>query len=136
VRRYVVRTYYIASCNDCTANDGIPTLKRVETINGTRRITALAEGIENLQVEYGVDADADGHPDEFISASQINGVPATRVWNNVVATRFHVLSRNTEPTAGYTDPRTYQLGPVTVVPANAYKHTLMTQTVRLVNVAG
>lgn len=138
-RRYSVRTYYVASCNDCVAGDGIPTLKRVEMINGELRTTSLAEGIENLQVEYGIDTTAslDGRPDEFVTAAQVNGV-APRVWGNVVATRVHLLSRNTEPTGGYTDPRTYQLGQVTVVPANAaadapYKRTLMTETVRLFN---
>lgn len=140
VRRYSVRTYYVASCNDCTANDGIPTLKRVELVNGELRTTALAEGIENLQFEYGVDTSAtpDGRPKEFITASQMTGTPVARVWHNVVATRVHLLSRNTEPTAGYSDPRTYQLGQVTVVPGSSaatapYKRTLMTETVRMFN---
>jgi type IV pilus assembly protein PilW len=34
VRRLTQRIYYIASCNDCAAADGIPTLKRVEMIGG------------------------------------------------------------------------------------------------------
>ena len=138
VRRYVVRTYYIASCNDCVANDGVPTLKRVELVNGELRTTAIADGIENLQIEYGVDTDVtmDGHPDVFVAASAFTGAPGAPVWRNVVAARMHLLSRNTEKSAGYSDPRTYQLGPVTVVPdtaSAAYKRTLMTETVRLFN---
>jgi len=139
VRRYVTRTYYIASCDDCNANDGIPTLKRVELIDGALRTTAIAEGVENMQLEYGVDttAPADGNPDEYVTAAQVNGTPAARVWANVVSVRVHMLSRNTETTPGYTDPRTYQLGQVTVVPSTSvasYKRTLMTETVRLPNV--
>lgn len=142
VRRYVTRTYYVARCNDCAANDGIPTLKRVELVNGELRTTAVAEGIENLQIEYGVDTDvpADGAPNVFVPAADIDGNPVTHVWTNVMAVRVHLLSRNTEPSAGYTDPRTYAMGAVSVTPATvspaaaAYKRTLMTETVRLVNV--
>jgi type IV pilus assembly protein PilW len=140
VRRYIVRTYYIASCNECEPSDGIPTLKRVEMINGALRTTALAEGIENLQIEYGIDSTAsmDGRPDEFITAAEVDGTPVARAWQNVVSARVHMLSRNTEKTGGYADPRTYRMGQVTVVPANSsatapYKRTLMTETVRLVN---
>jgi type IV pilus assembly protein PilW len=59
----------------------------------------------------------------------------------VVAARIHLLSRNTEPSGGYSDPRTYRMGAVSVTPAAvspaaaAYRRTLMTETVRLSNVA-
>lgn len=136
VRRYVQRTYYVADCNDCAAGDGIPTLKRIELIDGALRVTSLAEGIENLQLEYGVDTNGDGRPDQFVLAAGITGV-APLLWQNVVATRIHVLARNTQRSPGYTDPRTYVLGPaVSVAPADDFKRTLSTTTVRLVNVGG
>jgi len=50
--------------------------------------------------------------------------------------RIHLLARNTQPTPGYTDPRTYVLGGVVVAPADGYKRTMMTTTVRLNNVGG
>lgn len=138
VRRYVTRTYYIASCNDCNPSDGIPTLKRIEFVDGSLRTTAVAEGIENLQIEYGLDSDVtlDGRPDQYVTAGAITGV-APLVWPNVVSARIHLLSRNTERSGGYADARTYQLGQVTIVPdatAAAFKRTLMTETVRLFNV--
>lgn len=139
VWRYMPSLYYVASCNDCAANDGIPTLKRVQLVDGALRTVALAEGVENLQVEYGIDRDNDGRPDVFARADAIGTAtsPVTDVWNNVIAVRLHLLTRNAEPTAGYTDPRTYQLGEgVTLTPADAYKRTLTSTTVRLVNVAG
>jgi len=142
VRRYVSRTYFVARCNDCARGDGIPTLKRVEFIDGALRTTSIAEGIENLQLEYGLDtsATADGQADEFVAADEIDGTPAARAWPNVVAARIHLLSRNLEPSAGHQDARTYQLGRVTVTPATvstataSYKRTLLTETVRLLNV--
>ena len=137
VRRYVSRTYYVASCNECAdGGDGIPTLKRVELVNGQLRTTSVAEGVENLQVEYGIDTDGDGRPNGFSVATAVTGV-APLLWRNVVSTRLHVLVRNTQSTPGYVDPRTYALGPaVSVTPTDGFKRTLMTSTVRLVNVGG
>ena len=139
LRRLSQRTYYISTCNDCDTNDGIPTLKRVEMIDGALRRTSIAEGVENLQVEYGLDIDDDGVPNTFatLGSGAINGV-APNVWQNVVAVRLHLLIRNTNTSAGYTDTRTYSLGPDVTIPAPAdgFKRTLLTSTVRLRNVGG
>lgn len=137
VRRLLQRTYFVATCNDCVAGDGIPTLKRVEMVDGALRTTAIAEGVENLQVEYGLDTDDDGRPDDFVTVDGVDGVGDNR-WDNVVAVRLHLLTRNTQATPGYTDTRTYQLGPDVSVaaPNDGFKRTLMTSTVRLYNVGG
>lgn len=139
VRRLSQRTYFIATCNDCAANDGIPTLKRVEMVNGALRVTSIAEGVENLQVEYGVDTDDDGTPNTFatVGSGVVSGV-APNVWQNVVSVRLHLLIRSSRASAGYTDTRTYRLGPDVEVaePADGFKRTLLTSTVRLRNVAG
>jgi type IV pilus assembly protein PilW len=138
LRRLLQRTYYVADCNDCVNNDGIPTLKRVELIEGRLRTTAIAEGVENLQFEFGVDAVAprDGVPDAWFTA---NAVPADE-WRHIVSVRMHVLTRSTQPTQGHVETRTYQLGPgVTLAPAalaDGFKRTLLTTTVRLNNVGG
>lgn len=139
VRRFVQRTYYVASCNACVSEHEPPTLKRLELINGEWHTTSLAEGIENLQIEYGVDSDDDGTPDEFIAAKDM--VAAPRVWENVVSARLHLLARNTKETPGYEDPRSYVLPPrypadAPYQPKNGYKRSLMSATVRLVNVGG
>jgi type IV pilus assembly protein PilW len=137
IRRLMQRTYFVASCNDCAAGDGIPTLKRVEMIDGALRTTSIAEGVENLQVEYGLDTDGDGQPDNFVTVGGVDGAGGN-VWENVVSVRLHLLTRNTQATPGYADVRTYQLGPDVSVaaPADGFKRTLMTTTVRLYNVGG
>ena len=137
LRRLTQRTYYIASCNDCGANDGIPTLKRVEMINGALRTMSVAEGVENLQVEYGLDTNDDGVADNFVTTAGVTGV-APNLWQNVVAARLHLLTRSTQTTPGFSDTRTYQLGPgeQVITPADGFKRTLMTTTVRLHNVGG
>ena len=131
VRRLLQRTYYVATCNDCANNDGIPTLKRFEVINGNQLTTSVAEGVENLQFEFGVDTSGDGVPDATFTAG---AVPAAD-WQNVVSVRMHVLTRSERPSPGHADARTYQLGPnVALTPADGFKRTLFATTVRLNNV--
>ena len=52
LRRIIYRTYYIASCNNCSPSDGIPTLKVIEN-GGTAR--SIAPNVEDMHVEYGLD---------------------------------------------------------------------------------
>jgi type IV pilus assembly protein PilW len=94
----------------------------------------LIEGIEALRFEYGIDADGDGSPDNYLSAP-----PTTLVQlANIVAVKVHVLARNLEATPGYTHNKTYQLGNTTVItPANdGFKRHVFSTTVRLVNPSG
>ncbi|MBA2350653.1 MAG: PilW family protein [Burkholderiales bacterium] len=158
IRKYHVHVYFIAPCSapngggtSCTgAGDDngrpIPTLKRLElTSDGANtlfRIVPLVEGIENLQLEYGLDVTpaasptnptglpGDGAPDDAYLAS-----PADADWGNVVAARVFLLARNTESTAGYTDAKSYQLGTTTApaVPGGNFKRHAYTAEVRLVN---
>jgi type IV pilus assembly protein PilW len=136
LRRFEVRSYYVASCSDCSAGDTLPTLKRAELVDGAIRLTPIAEGIEKLAFEYGIDSDGDGRPDEFIDTSLVNGTPVTRAWQNVVSVRITLLARARNATAGYVDPRTYTIAGVDYAPADGYKRVLLTSTVRLVNVGG
>jgi len=131
VRRLLQRTYYVATCNDCVNNDGIPTLKRVEMIDGALRTASIAEGVENLQFEFGVDTSGDGVPDTTLTTGALTAAD----WPNVVSVRMHVLTRSERPSPGHTETRTYQLGPnVALTPADAFKRTLFATTVRLNNV--
>lgn len=117
VRRYLTRIYFVSSCNNygsgqdrcnATADSGapIPTLKMVEFIDGQQTLVPLVEGIEDLQFDFGLDnAGSDGSPDAYSTD------PATTAdWRNVVVVRVNLLARNTEPTAGYVDTKTYTLG--------------------------
>ena len=109
VRQYVSRLYYIASCDDC-GNDSIPTLKRVDFVNGATQVTPIAEGVQELQFEYGFDTNGDGAPDVFLTGLDgVVGSPSN-TWANVTAVRIWMMSRTTEATQGYTDTKTYSLG--------------------------
>lgn len=140
VRRYLTYIYYIAA-ND-RAGDGVPTLKRTEVgASGTALATstvALVNGIENLQLEYGLDTGNDGIADSFTAA------PASvAAWRQVVSVKLNLLARNIERTAGHSDGRTYVLGldaagdPVQAGPMeDAYKRHVFQSLVALPNPAG
>ena len=143
VRQYEVHIYFVAPCSVpngggsvCTgaSDDGgspIPTLKRLElTANNTMTVVPLVEGIENLQVDYGIDTDGDGVPNgAYVTA------PATVTdWANVVAVRVNVLARNLETTGGFTDTKVYDMGVAgTLSPGGAYKRHVYNAVIRVVN---
>ena len=134
VHQYRVHIYFIA--NNYKTGDGIPTLKRAELGVSSFSVVPLVEGIENLQVEYGVDnlTTPTGTPASFTSS------PASdQAMRNAVAARLHLLARSTTPSLGQADAKTYALGPgVTYTPSGAdaaYKRHLYEATVRINNTA-
>jgi type IV pilus assembly protein PilW len=152
LRKYIVRTYYISSCNVCAGPgaDTTPTLKVAELGGGAITITPLAEGVQDLEVDYGIDVDNNGSADCYVanpgadnSATCAGWAAATgwtallQNWGNVVTARVHVLARNTEP-SDWLDARTYDMGLAgTGGPFNdKYKRHVYSEVVRFTNVAG
>lgn len=121
LRKYVVRSYYLASCDNCgTGGDSTPTLKVAEFLNGSIQVSSLVNGIQDVHYSYGVDTDGNGSPDCYVDNPAIDNhtacgnassfwTNATTNWSNVTAVRVTLLSRNLAPTAGWTDTRTYTL---------------------------
>jgi type IV pilus assembly protein PilW len=138
IRRHIARTYYIARCSDCAAGDGIPSLRRLEFVDGAMRVTTLAEGVENMQIEYGFDIDDNGTPDVYRTTPTTDGTP-TSFWWNVTAMRVHLLLRTTAPSPNFENAvATFDMGPghaAEACPAN-FRCRLVTTTLRLANVAG
>jgi type IV pilus assembly protein PilW len=139
IRRVMVRTYFIASCNEC-GRDTIPTLKRVELVDDRIVETPIAEGVENLQVEYGFDLDGDGVADRFRAELSGDAGAADNDWSNVVAARVHVVARTTQGDPGATASVTKQFDFGQAGSAygghDAYKRTMLSALVRVPNVAG
>jgi type IV pilus assembly protein PilW len=144
IRRYHVHIYFIAPCSVpngggtvCTgANDDggapIPTLKRIElTSNGVMSTVSLVEGIEDLQFDYGIDADKDGVPD----TTYVTDPASVVAWMDVVAVRINLLSRQIERTSGV-DAKTYDMGIAgSVTPGGPYNRHVYNTVVRVVNPA-
>jgi type IV pilus assembly protein PilW len=137
IRRYFVRVYYIAGCNECAPSDGVRTLKRMEVVDNVVRVVSLAEGVENLQFEYAFDTNDDGSPEEL--RTDRAGVGPAANWANVMSVRMHLLMRSTEPgRAGDTTPTVFDLGPGHAAETcpDRFKCRMLTTTFRLNNVAG
>lgn len=176
LRKYHVHIYFISPCSvpagggtTCTGSSDdngrpVPTLKRLElTVAGgvaAFSVTPLVEGIENMQLDYGIDympaAPPDGSPDCYISnpsatdtsadplKTEITACPAgnwtnaAMNWANVMAVRVNLLARNNDPTVGYQDTKTYSLGAAGAAgPFNdTYKRHAYSTLVRAVNPSG
>ena len=137
VKRFTVRTYYVASCDRCGA-DTIPTLKRAELTRDGIVVTPIAEGIEDLQVEYGVDANGDGTPDRYLAAPDPALGAGFGEWSNVTAVRLYLLARSIDVEPNYTDTKEFDLGPAgrRAAANDGYKRALLTSLVRPMNLAG
>jgi type IV pilus assembly protein PilW len=167
IRKYIVHIYYISQCSvpvgsSCVDADGgtpIPTLKRVElsTASGATAMTTvtIAEGIENFQVDYGIDIDGDGAPNFFSNGTACDTGDATCTaavlaataampftpndWSNVMAIKFYLLARSGEKVAGFTDNKAYAMGSAGSAPAPVgaenFKRHMFVQSVRVMNSA-
>ena len=93
----------------------------------------IAEGVENMQLDYGVDSEGAGGPSHpFIQA------PTLAQWPDVVAVNISLLVRNPAETIGYQDAKTYNLGLAgSVLPiGDRYKRHVYSSGVRVINVSG
>lgn len=114
--------------------DDVPTLKRL-TLTGSGGALAFVEeplvsGIESLQIDYGLDDDGDSIPDSFTTD------PGTvDDWTDVVNLRVHLVVRNNEPTPGYTDTKTYDVGleGSVVAPGDSYRRRAYVASIRAIN---
>jgi type IV pilus assembly protein PilW len=146
LRKYLVNIYYVSPCSTptgagtpatCTGSDDtIPTLKRLE-LSQTGGVTAfkvfpLVEGIENLQLDYGVDTTNDGSPDSYTAE------PAVTAWKNVMTIRVNLLARSNDKALGHQSGKTYNLGlagPAGPFTDN-YKRHVFSELVRVINPSG
>ncbi len=103
---YKTELYYVRPCsilNGDACTDGIPTLVRLGIDGTSFTAETIAEGVEQLQIEYGVDSDTDYVADSYVSASAITD------WSNVVSARFSLVIRSLQNDSTYTDSSTYSL---------------------------
>jgi len=145
-RQYYTHIYFVNADNG--AGDAVPTLMRLELTGTGWSVVPLVEGIEEFQVEYGLDSDGDGAPDAYVAnpsdypKGACGGACPVNNWMNVVTARFHFLARNLDASADYVDVKTYELGldengnPVTVTPGGSYRRHVYGSLVRVVNAAG
>lgn len=149
VNRLLTRIYFIADCDDCTgAGDGIPTLKMREW--GEDNPRTVAPGVENMHIELGIDTNDDGATDAYIlsNANPYTGAIGDSVagmrqdadgedrWEDVVAIKMFLVTRDLQPTRSYTDIKSFVMGSTTLAAAeDAYRRRLTSSTIKIVNMS-
>jgi len=124
-------SYYVSSNSDGAA--GLPSLRRkrlgVDEAGDTAVLDEeITSGIEDLQVEVGVDQNGDTNPDLFTTLDDVGGV------EDVVAVRFWILARSERPDFSYRDAATYDYaGRPAYTPNDNFRRTLLVKTVQLRN---
>lgn len=135
MHQYQVNIYFIAQ--NFKPGDGIPTLKRAELGPQGFSVVPLVEGIENLQVEYGIDSLT--VPTGM--AAMFTSEPASLdEWRRTVSARIHLLARNLDPSMGFVDTKTYSIGAETTYTpsgtAATFKRHVFDAAVRVNNTSG
>ncbi|HMB74013.1 MAG TPA: PilW family protein [Gammaproteobacteria bacterium] len=129
---YRPSVYYIRNFA-VTAGDGIPTLcRKILDYSGaapTMTDECLAQGIEDLQIEYGVDTNGDGDPNVYVDDPTLDELQAS------VTARVYLIARTADPDRRYTNPKTYQIGNApAIAPADNFYRRVYSVTVGLRNV--
>jgi type IV pilus assembly protein PilW len=151
IRDVVVQTYYIAS--QAENHPEVPALRVKQLIGGSGSPAwddrEIIRGVEDMQVEFGVDPgadlDGDGAPDDISNdgmADIVNGDalryvppgdPLTRS-GQVVSVRLWLRVRAEEPEVGFRDDRTYTYGStLNFQPDDGFRRVLMSRTIFLRN---
>lgn len=111
---YMPRIYFLRDYS-FTLGDGIPSLCRGYLNNSSppgMTTECLVEGVENLQIEYGVDNDDDSIADYYTAAPT-----AVELFDSVAA-RIYVLVRSLNQIPNYTNDKAYNLGSLNIAAAN------------------
>ena len=78
---------------------------------GTGGAVELIDGLETMQLIYGLDTTGDGLANEYVAADVVDppGAPTPDNWNNVVSVRIALLTHTPDEVAVEDDSRSYYL---------------------------
>lgn len=134
VWEYQNHIYFVSE--DGTAN--IPVLNRGNLVFGATAIdfNMVVEGIERIYFMYGIDTNADGAVNTYLSATNMTDIQ----WDNgnstnIVAVKVFVLARDILPDNKYTNTNVYTMGDSTFTPPDDdnFRRLLFSSTVVLNN---
>jgi type IV pilus assembly protein PilW len=116
-----ISAYYV----DVAAN-GLPALY-VKSVgnNAVATPNELVQGIENIQVLYGEDIDADGVPNRYVDATNVG------TWANVVAAKIYLLARSFVTVAS--EPQDFSFMGTVYTPTDRFLRQEFISTVKIRN---
>ncbi len=110
------------------SGDAVPTLCVVRLVGDSMSPECLVEGIEDMQVEFGIDTNGDGVADRYKDA------PLPAELRTAVVARVYLLLRSLGEVTGYTNSKTYQLGQKAVsAKDDGYLRRVFSTTVQMRN---
>jgi type IV pilus assembly protein PilW len=110
--RYLPRVYFVRDYYQ-TAGDGIPALCRMDiTDDQLAPPQCLAEGVEDMHLQFGLDTDSDG------VANRYTATPTAAEMEAVITARVYLLVRSVDADPLYTNSKSYLLGDVAIPAAN------------------
>ncbi|MGQ9427296.1 PilW family protein [Gilvimarinus sp. F26214L] len=125
--QYFSRIYFLRNYSR-SAGDNIPTLCTHSLVNDAMATECLVEGIEDLQIEVGVDIDEDSVPDFFTAT------PTAAEIEEAAVARIYLLVRSVNELSNYTNNKSYTLGSKTVGSKNdGYIRRVFSTTVQMRN---
>lgn len=114
-----------------TAGDGIPTLCK-KVLRGpapTMTTECIATGIEDLQVEYGIDTTGDSFANVYLPS------PSIAEMQDVVVARVSILARAAESDTKYDNDKTYNLSNADAfTPADSFHRQVVSTTIGIQNI--
>ena len=132
--RFMSELYYVRACsqkrNGVCQND-VPSLMRLQLDGTTYTEHLVVEGVEQFQVEFGLDTDGNLAADRYASPASVHN------WQQVVSVRFSLVIRGTDKDRSITDNKTYNLaGNTDYTPTSndqAYRRRAYTKVIQLRN---
>jgi len=148
VRDLIVRAYYVSTQSNL--RDDIPALRRKDLVAGPSiQDEEIMPGVEDLQVQFGVDPGFDGNGDGAPDDADANGFPdfytgvPTRYVNPddpllntglVTTVRVWIRVRAENREVGFTDANTYNYADVTnYQPNDGFRRLLVSRTIQVRN---
>jgi type IV pilus assembly protein PilW len=113
----VSRAYFIHKSNNsnpsrCPGSGDVPSLYRLSLVNGTLQSEEIAYGVDNFQVQYGLDTNDDDSVDNYVDA-QVATDPS---WGQVIAARVWLSIRAECPETGYDNTNSYAMAGANYTP--------------------
>ena len=135
----LINTYYVA--DNSVLIPGVPTLRRksLGVIGGAPGVIdqEVAPGVENIQLQFGIDVDADNTVDRYVNPGDgildpLNAafIPGARV----ITARIWLVVRGITPEPGISDPRDYEPGDIDLgVYNDAFRRMQVSKTILMRN---
>ena len=135
----LVNTYYVAASSDLIP--GVPTLRRksLASVGGVPSVVdqEIAPGVENIQLQFGVDVNQDNTVDRYVNPGDaildplaVGFIPGARV----LTARIWLIVRSVSPEVGIQDLRDYEPGDIDLgVYSDAFRRMQVSKTILLRN---